>query len=264
MVQAAFFDLDKTVIAKASVAAFGPTLYNQGLITRRVLLRVAVAHLVYLQLGAKHGRLEKARRSLLGITRGWERERMTRIVREALTQVIEPIIYREARDLITQHKAEGRKVVIISSSPEEIVTPLSEFLGADASIASRACIDDSGCYTGELEFYAYGSAKADAIHEMAEQQDIDLDGSYAYSDSHTDVPMLEAVGHAVAVNPDKGLVRAARANKWPIVQFNHPVPLRDRRATTRLRLGTVLFAAAGVAWGGLAVAYWRLIRRLPR
>ena len=146
--QAASFDLDKTVIAKASVAAFGPTLYNQGLISKRILIRAAVAQLIFLQVGANHGRLENFRKSLLTITRGWERERVQRIVEEALTEVLEPIIYREALDLIEHHQAEGRKVVIISSSPEEIVKPLAEFLGADMAIASRAGVGPDGVVAG--------------------------------------------------------------------------------------------------------------------
>ncbi len=259
--EAAFFDLDKTVIAKASVAAFGRTLYDEGLISRRLLIRVAVGHLIFLQLGADHNRLEKVRRSLLTITRGWEKERVERIVREALTQVIEPIIYQEALELIEEHQAAGRKVVILSSSPEEIVQPLAEFLGADEAIGSRACVDAHGRYTGEVEFYAYADAKADAIRAMAKANDIDLAKSFAYSDSHTDVPMLDAVGHPVAVNPDKELLREARAHKWPIVQFTHPMPLRDASVKTRMRIATAMMATSGIAAVGLGIAYWRLNRR---
>jgi len=259
--QAAFFDLDKTVIAKASVAAFGPTLYRQGLISRRILIRVAVAQLIFLQLGADHNRLEKMRRSLLTLTRGWERDKVERIVRETLTQVVEPIIYREALELIEEHQAAGRRVVIISSSPEEIVKPLAEFLGADDAIATRASLDADGRYTGELEFYAYGHAKAEAMQAAAKEHGIDLSESYAYSDSHTDVPMLEAVGHPVAVNPDKELMREARAHKWPIVQFLHPMPLRDQKVRKRMRLATGLIGASVLGASGLAVGYWRLNRK---
>ncbi len=258
--EAAFFDLDKTVIAKASVPAFGPTLYNEGLINKRVLLRVAVGHLIFLQLGAGHARLEKVRRAVMTATRGWERENMERIVKEALSDVIEPIIFREALELIEEHQIAGRKVVIISSSPEEIVRPLAEFLGADDSIGSRACVDSEGRYTGELDFYAYGPAKAEAINKMAEEQGIDLSGSYAYSDSQTDIPMLEAVGHAFAVNPDKELMRAARANKWPIMEFTHPMPPSER-AARRMRIANATIAINTVAAIGLAAGYWQLRQR---
>ena len=261
MSQAAFFDLDKTVIAKASVAAFGPTLYSKGLISKRILIRAAVAQIVFLQLGASHNRLEGFRRNLLKVTRGWEKENVERIVEEALSTVLEPIIYKEALELIEKHQAEGRKVVIISSSPEEIVKPLSDFLGADESIGSRGCVDSEGRYTGELEFYAYGEAKAEAVREMAAAQGIDLKESYAYSDSHTDVPMLSAVGHPVAVNPDKELIREARANKWAIEVFNHPMPMRETQMRMRMRVATLLFGGSAIAWFGLAIAFWRLNKR---
>lgn len=262
--QAAFFDLDKTVIAKASVPAFGRTLYDHGLISKRILIRAAIGHLIFLHFGARHAKLEKMRRSVLQIVRGWERDRMERIVREALGEVLEPIVYREALELIQQHQEAGRLVVIVSSAPQEIVRPLADFLGADASVASHACVDDRGRYTGELDFYAYAQAKADAIEEMAKERDIDLSESYAYSDSHTDVPMLSAVGHPVTVNPDKELMRIARANKWPISIFDHPLPMRDQRATFRLKVATAMLGASTVVLGTSLVASMRLNRRNNR
>lgn len=259
--EAAFFDLDKTVIAKASVAAFGKTLYERGLITRRTLLRVAVGHFIFLQMGASHKRLERIRRSALTIIRGWNRSTMEEIVEEALKDVVEPIIYQEALQLIEKHQQAGRKVVIISSSPEEIVGPLANFLGADAAIGSRACVDENNRYTGELDVYAYGPEKARIIREMAEKEGIDLAASYAYSDSQTDVPMLEAVGHPYAVNPDKELMQIARQHKWPIVQFTHPMPLRDERSAFRFRVASYLLVAAIALSAGSLISVWRLHRK---
>ena len=100
---------------------------------------------------------------------------------------------------------------LISASPEEIVAPLARYLGVDDAIASRAKLDDDGRYTGEVEFYSYGPFKAEAMVHAAAMYGIDLDASYAYSDSATDLPMLEVVGHPVAVNPDRELARVARA-----------------------------------------------------
>ena len=254
--EAAFFDLDKTVIAKASVAAFGRTLYNEGLISKRVLLRTAAGHLIFLQMGADHARLEKIRRRMLMITKGWDRERVSTIVREALAEILEPIIYKEALDLIEGHQAAGRRVIIISSSPEEIVKPLAEFLGADDAIGSKAQVEN-GRYTGHLDFYAYGPAKADAIRSMAEEQEIDLAASFAYSDSHTDIPMLEAVGNPVAVNPDKEMMRVARANHWPILQFTHPMPTSEERANRRIRIATGVMAVSAGTTLVMGTAYLR-------
>src|SRR5438105_3202918 len=124
-VEAAFFDLDKTVIAKASMVAFGRPLYREGLISRRVLVRALYGQLVYMYLGADEKKLERMRDSVLALTKGWEQSKVRAIVEETLEEVVEPIVYDEALDLINEHKAAGRLVFIVSASPEEIVAPLS-------------------------------------------------------------------------------------------------------------------------------------------
>jgi HAD superfamily hydrolase (TIGR01490 family) len=237
--QAAFFDLDKTVIAKASMVAFGRPLYRGGLINRRTVLRALYGQLVYLHLGASEQKLERIRESVLRLTRGWEQARVAEIVDEALEQIVDPIIYAEAADLIDLHRAAGRSVVLISASPAEIVVPLGRYLGADATIASRARVDEAGRYTGTMEFYAYGEYKAEAMRALAERDGIDLSESYAYSDSYTDVPMLDTVGHPVAVNPDRVLARYAREHGYEITRFVQPVRLRDRVRDVRHRISSV-------------------------
>ncbi len=146
--QAAFFDLDKTVIAKASMVAFGRPFYHGGLIDRRTVLRALYGQLVYLHLGASEQKLARIRESVLRLSRGWHRDRVCEIVEEAIEEIVEPIIFAEAADLIDWHHDQGRVVVIVSASPDEIVAPLSRFLGADECIASRAQLDDDGRYTG--------------------------------------------------------------------------------------------------------------------
>jgi HAD superfamily hydrolase (TIGR01490 family) len=155
-VEAAFFDLDKTVIAKASMVAFSPHFYRHGLISRRSLVRGLWGQLIYLHLGASEEKLARIRDSTLALTRGWEQHHVEQIVAETLAEVVEPIIYAEALDLIELHQAAGRRVYIISASPEEIVEPLGRFLGVDSVIASRTRVDEDGRYTGEMEVYAYG------------------------------------------------------------------------------------------------------------
>ena len=237
--QAAFFDLDKTVIAKASMVAFGRPLYRGGLINRRTVLRALYGQLVYLHLGASEQKLERIRESLLRLTRGWEQARVAEIVSEALEQIVDPIIYAEAADLIDLHRAAGRSVVLVSAAPQEIVVPLGRYLGADATVSSRAEVDETGRYTGTMEFYAYGEYKAEAMRALSEREGIDLTESYAYSDSYTDVPMLEAVGHPVAVNPDRVLARYAREHNFEITRFVQPVRLRDRVRDVRHRITSV-------------------------
>ena len=255
MVEAAFFDLDKTVIARASMVAFGRPFYRHGLISRRLLVRGLWGQLVYLYLGADEARLARMRESVLALTKGWQQTQVRRIVREALTDVVTPIIYAEALELIEEHRAAGRRVFIVSASPEEIVEPLADHLDVDEAIASRARLDDDGCYTGEMEFYAYGSNKAVAMRDIAEREGIDLTDSWAYSDSATDLPMLEAVGHPVVVNPDRELARVARERDWEVRKFERPVRLRDR-VPTPPPAPTAVGATALVA-GGVAAVWWK-------
>ncbi|MEJ7582798.1 MAG: HAD-IB family hydrolase [Acidimicrobiales bacterium] len=259
--EAAFFDLDKTVIAKASMVAFGKPFYRAGLVSRWLVLRALYGQVVYLYLGADEARMARMRESVLRITKGWDQAHVSAVVAETLEEVIEPIVYDEALDLIRGHREAGRRVFIVSASPEEIVTPLAPYLGVDESIATRAEIDQDGRYTGNVEFYSYGPHKADAMRAIADEQGIDLDASYAYSDSTTDLPMLEAVGHAVAVNPDRDLARVARERGWEVRWFTHKVRLRDRvHAPARAdghggRGPGRTIAAAAVVW-------W-LLRREP-
>ncbi len=248
--EAAFFDLDKTVIARASLVAFGRPFYRHGLVSRSTLLRGLWAQLVYLHLGASEARLARLREALLRLTRGWDQSQVRAIVASTLEDIVEPIIYQDALDLIAAHRRAGRLVYLVSASPEEIVMPLGSYLGVDGVIASRSEVDENGRYTGEVSFYAYGPYKATAIYGLADERAIDLAESYAYSDSYTDVPMLEAVGHPVAVNPDRVLAGLARERGWPIQRFDRPVRLRrstdPRLAPAVLAAVTVLVGAAGV------------------
>jgi len=260
-VEAAFFDLDKTVIARASMVAFGRSFRRAGIINRWILLRAAWNGAVFHVLGADEERMRRFRESALRVTRGWDRDVVRAHVRENLTDVIDPIVYDEALDLLRRHREEGRLVYLVSASPEEIVFPLADHLGVDGAIASRARVDDAGRYTGEVDLYAYGPHKADAIRELAAANDIDLASSWAYSDSATDEAMLRAVGNPVAVNPDRELARLARTEGWPVLSFTHPVPLRDRvplPSTGRLLVGA---ATVGGLSAGVMIGRWMASRR---
>jgi HAD superfamily hydrolase (TIGR01490 family) len=256
---AAFFDLDKTIIAKSSVLAFGRSFYREGLLSRRSIVKSLYAQVVFMLVGADEQKMEKLRVAMAAITRGWNRDHVASIVRETLTDVIEPIIYAEALELFDDHHAAGREVVIVSSAPLEVVEPMAEFLGADAAIGTRAAVDAEGNYTGDLEFYAYGPNKAQAIRELAAREYINLPTSYSYSDSITDLPMLEVVGHPVAVNPDKDLGRVARERDWEIREFARPVRLRDRMPVPPA--GPTIAVGGALAAAGAGVAVWWWLRR---
>jgi len=259
-VEAAFFDLDKTVIASASMVAFGRRFYDAGMITRRTVLRGVWGQIVYLHLGASEQKLTRMRESVLLLTRGWDKGRVSSIVEDALTSVVEPIIYAEALELMAEHRRAGRRIVIVSASPEEIVIPIGKLLEVDDVLASRAEVDLGGRYTGEMAFYAYGPFKVDAMIRLAQEREIDLTRSWAYSDSYTDLPMLELVGHPVAVNPDRPLAKAARDREWEVRSFARPVRLRDRLPAHTGQATGVAVGLAALALG--AALWWRSARRI--
>ena len=255
---AAFFDLDKTIIAKSSTLAFGRPLYKAGFLNRRALLKAGIAQIVYVMVGADHDQMEKVRGQLLALTKGWDRVQVQELVRETVDEIVAPLVYAEALALIDEHHRAGRTVVIISSSPEEVVRPLAVYLGVDDVIATRSKSGPDGRYTGELDFYAYGPGKAEAIRDLAERDGIDLTASYAYSDSATDFPMLEAVGHPVVVNPDKELADIAVARDWQVMDFERPVTLRTRLATLPKPVPIISGAAVAGALGSAAI--WWAVR----
>jgi len=247
---AAFFDLDKTIIAKSSSLAFSKPFQAGGLITRGAMLRSAYAQFVYLVGGADHDQMEKIRAFMSQLVEGWDVETVKEIVAETLHHIVDPIVYDEAVSLMEEHHAAGRDVVIVSTSGTEVVEPIGELLGADDVIASRLAIVD-GKYTGEIDYYAYAEEKARAIERLAVARGYDLEQCFAYSDSITDAPMLEAVGHPHAVNPDKDLRRLAASQGWPILQFTRPVTLRSRipvkPTLAALTVGTAL-TVGGAIW----------------
>jgi len=173
------------------------------------------------------------------------------IVRETLHDIVDPLVYAEAADLIEEHRAAGREIVIVSSSGAEMVEPIGEMLGVDRVIATRMIVAD-GRYTGEIEFYAYGDNKAEAIRAVAAERGYDLADCYAYSDSITDLPMLSAVGHPTAVNPDRALRKVALERGWPVLQFVRPVSMRTRFSAPPTPVVTGAAMGVGAAVVGLA------------
>lgn len=245
---AAFFDLDKTIIAKSSTLAFSRPFQAGGLISRRAVLRSTYAQFVFLVGGADHDQMEKLRQFMSDLCAGWDVATVQDIVAETLHNIVDPLVYDEAVSLIEEHHLAGRDVVIVSTSGLEVVGPIGEMLGADHIVATRMAIAD-GKYTGDIEYYAYAEEKARAILDLASDRGYQLDHCYAYSDSITDVHMLEVVGHPHAVNPDKELRKVATARGWPVLVFTKPVALRSR-----MRLPSVRPTLAALAVGGVVAA----------
>jgi HAD superfamily hydrolase (TIGR01490 family) len=255
---AAFFDLDKTIIAKSSTLAFGRPFYQSGLLNRRAVLRSAYAQFVFALAGADEDQMDRMRDYITAMCTGWDVAQIREIVNETLHDIIDPLVYDEAVERIQQHKSAGQDVVIVSSSGEEVVGPIGAMVGADYVLATRMVVSDDGKYTGEIERYVYGPEKAEAVRELAAERGYDLAASYAYSDSITDLPLLEEVGHPTAVNPDRALRKIAVERGWPILTFANGVPLRERisglrppHATATLSVASAGVAAVGAAWYAL-------------
>jgi HAD superfamily hydrolase (TIGR01490 family) len=258
MAAAAFFDLDKTIIARSSTLAFASQLNRAGFLSRRKLLKAGIAQSYYRMFGADHEQLERIREELGEMTRGWDSNEIKTLIEETVEEVVSPLVYAEALFLIDDHQRHGRPVVIISSSPVEVVEPLGLYLGADEVIGTVSETDAAGRYTGKLKFYAYGEGKAEAIRDMAERHALDLAECYAYTDSATDLPMLEAVGRPVAVNPDKELKAIAAERDWPVLEFERAVTLRTRLETIPAPVPVISGAAVATAiTAGLVVWAFR-------
>ncbi len=256
---AAFFDLDKTIIAKSSTLAFSKPFFNQGLLNRRAVLKSSYAQFIFLLSGADHDQMDRMRIHMTNMCTGWDVEQVKSIVNETMHDIMTPLVFAEAADLIAAHKLFGRDVVVVSASGEEIVAPIARALGATHAMATRMVVED-GKYTGEVAFYCYGEGKVQAIRELAAREGYPLEHCYAYSDSITDLPMLEAVGHPSVVNPDRGLRREAVERGWPVLSFSRPVSLRDRiPAPSGAAIATS--AAVGISALAAGAVTYSLLRR---
>ena len=251
---AAFFDLDKTIIATSASAALSRPFFDGGLVGRMDVLKSAYAHFLFTLGSADAEQTERMRKHLSELVTGWEVAKVREIVAETVRDVIDPYVYQEAVDLITEHHELGHDVVIVSASGVELVEPIAAMLGADHTIATKMTVKD-GKYTGEIEFYNYGENKAVAIKELAERHGYNLARCYAYTDSITDAPMLDAVGHGFAVNPDRAMRKIAAEHGWGALTFMRPVTLKAPRPPRQ-----VLIAAAVLACTGIGYALGRLAK----
>ncbi len=248
---AAFFDLDKTIIATSSAYAFGREFFNNGLISRQEAMELSLSKASYMFVGHSSEQMDTTRDSLRQMVAGWPIEEVRRITTETMRNVVTPAIYAEARDLIDFHRRQGHEVIIISASASILVEPIARELGVDTVVASEMEVVD-GKLTGTITRYLKGGAKAEAITQFAASRGFDLANSYAYSDSATDIPMLEMVGNPVAVNPDRALRKHAMKNGWEVRTFRNPVPLIQMPNAREVGIG------AGVVAGVTALTAFGL------
>jgi HAD superfamily hydrolase (TIGR01490 family) len=246
---AAFFDLDKTIIATSSAFAFGREFMHNGLITTSEALQMSLAKATYMIAGQSSEQMDSTRDQLAALVAGWSVEQVRTIASETMHNVVTPAIYAEARELIAFHRNAGHDVIIISASASHLVDLIAEELGIDQVVATELEVED-GRFTGEILFYCKGDAKAQAITDLAAENNYDLSVSYAYSDSATDIPMLQAVGNPIAVNPDRAMKKAALENGWEIRTFRDPVPLFQMPSPREISIGASIVAVISAAAAG--------------
>lgn len=249
--QAAFFDLDKTIIATSSAHAYGREFMHNGLISTTEALQMSLAKASYVMAGHSSEQMDASRDQLTTLVSGWDVDEVQRITESALHTVVAPTIYSEARELIRFHQSAGHDVIIISASASQLVRPIAAELGVDKVVATELEIVD-GRFTGEILTYLKGEAKADAMRGLAQEHGYDMSESFAYSDSSTDIPMLELVGNPVAVNPDRAMKKAALERGWEIRSFKDPVPLFQMPNARDISIGAgVLAGLVAVTAGGI-------------
>lgn len=243
---AAFFDLDRTLIRRSSALALAGSFREHGVIGRGQLAKAAAWQVLFAARGASAETVRKAAEDGLQILKGFAVDDLRSLVAGAMEPVLKPLVYQEPLNLVARHRERGEPVYVVSATLQEIVEELARELGFDGAIGSTCEIVD-GLYTGRSLRAAHGEGKADAVRELAEREGLDLAASTAYSDSHTDLPFLDAVGNPVAVNPDRELRRIAAERGWPVLEFADlafPVARRLRPALVGIPL--VLGAGAAV------------------
>jgi HAD superfamily hydrolase (TIGR01490 family) len=253
-VTAAFFDLDRTLMAGSSAFQFGRASYEAGLVTRRQLARDAWANVRFRLRGSTDEATDELRARIFASIRDVRVVDLRRLAPRVLAGVL-PRIYPQMLEVAHRHQDEGRRAYIVTAASHELADMLAHVLSFDGGIGARSEVVD-GRYTGRPEGpFTYREGKAVAMRALAGAEGIDLARSYAYSDSESDLPMLRAVGHPVAVNPDATLARVAREEGWDVMRFE--------RLGRRLKVVAAAVAMAAVGGVGREVATRRTASRIP-
>ncbi|GIG85513.1 HAD family hydrolase [Plantactinospora endophytica] len=254
---AAFFDVDNTVMQGASIYWFARGLAARNYLTTGDLARFAWQQLRFRVLAVEHaGSMSRVKEAALAFVAGWRVEDVERLTEEIFDELMAPRIWAGSRALAQQHLDAGQRVWLVTAAPVEIGRIIAARLGLTGAIGTVAEIRD-GAYTGRLVGdLMHGPAKADAVAQLAAVEGLDLDRCAAYSDSANDLPMLSAVGRAVAINPDGTLLRHARERGWSVHDF------RTGRKAARIAVPSTVAAGlvAGAVTAGLAMRRRRLTR----
>ena len=254
---AAFFDLDKTLMAGSSGMQFARVAARGGVVSRTQLWSWGVEHLRYRLRGTTDERTTEVLRVARDLISGVSAKTIERMGPEVMAAIL-PRVYPQMLAEVHTHQDAGRPTFIVSAAGNDVVETLAAVLGMEGGIGTRYEVDAEGNFTGRLDGpFVYGPGKVTAMEEFARAHDIDLAASYAYSDSLSDLPMLRAVGNPVAVNPDPPLAEIAKAERWQTLRFE-----RLGRRLTAVAV-TVLATVAGFGASRVAANRRRPPRRLP-
>ena len=221
MKSAAFFDLDRTLLIGASGAVFSDAMREAGLVSQSIPGEKALYEL-FNRIGETLPSMVLARQAAT-LAKGRSRADVRRVA-EAVAPRLLALVPAYARQVIEMHRREGRSLVMATTTPVDLVEPLARALGFDDVVATRYGVRDDGTYDGTIDGrFVWSIGKLESVREWAQDNDVDLSSSYAYSDSVYDTPLLSAVGHPTAVNPDPRLMVMAAARRWPVVHFDVPV-----------------------------------------
>jgi putative phosphoserine phosphatase/1-acylglycerol-3-phosphate O-acyltransferase len=215
----AFFDMDKTLIAENSGSVYMKHRYETGEIGAWELAKGLGAYLQY-----KVGVLDLAAwtKQMMLDFKGQREDELVREANELFEKAILPTLYPEAVALVEEHQRKGHLVSIVSGATRFVVEPLAVHLGIEHMLYTRMEVED-GLFTGRVvEPVCFEEGKIYWLQQFIEAEGIDLAKSYFYTDSVTDLPLLDLVGHPVAVNPDPFLYRAAMKRHWPVRVFEAP------------------------------------------
>ena len=220
MPRIAFFDVDNTITRGSTLYFLGKGMYNRGFFTKRDIGAWVLANIRFRMTGTEKSevisRFQKAATDFIG---GHDVKEIRIIGEQIYSEFVSPSIWQGTIELAKEHLSAGDEVWLVTASPENFANLIAERLGFTGAIGTKAEIKD-GKYTGNLNGkLLHGKEKAIAITELTKARGINLKDCFAYSDSHNDLPLLSAVGHPRAINPDAKLRIIAFAQSWPVHDF---------------------------------------------
>jgi HAD superfamily hydrolase (TIGR01490 family) len=251
--EAAFFDLDRTLMAGSSGMHFARAAFRTGMVSRSLLAKWGVEHLRFRLRGSTDERTAQVLSQVKDLLAGVPERHIERMAPELLAGVL-PRIYPQMLEEVRAHQDAGRATFIVSAAGNGLVEILAQVLAMDGGIGTRYEVGEGGLLTGRIvEPFVYGAGKVQAMEDFAARHGIELADSWAYSDSASDLPMLRAVGNPVAVNPDPELGAVAAAEGWRVMRFE--------KLGRRLAIAGATVVAAAV--GGMGTLFASR-RRQPR